>query len=440
MNSKDIAIKAENISKRYRIGLKEHLPKSISGAILDFVKSPLKNYRKYRSLYRFDDGNSNPASPTHTIPSDIVWALGGISFELKQGEALAIIGKNGAGKSTLLKILARITSPTSGCAEIFGRVSSLLEVGTGFHPELTGRENIYLNGTILGMKKKEIDRKHDEIVNFSGVEKFIDTPVKRFSSGMIVRLAFAVAAHLEPEILIVDEVLAVGDAEFQKKCLGKMSTVASEGRTVLFVSHNMVAVETLCKKAICLENGKIINEGDTADVVSAYLQRFSMNSSRFENGIVHIRNTEHSVKTIAMYCDGEPSSLVYTGCEMNIRVYFESSILMRYPVLGFLIKNSFNLPILGINNKHYADNLVNKPVDHGTISMKIPNLPLIQGEYFVDIFLGDGNEDFDIIENAFAFNVEARKFTESSLMVNPTINLFYIKDVFWSYNNSNKQP
>ncbi len=204
--------------------------------------------------------------------SDLVWALQDIDFSLTEGEVLGIVGRNGAGKSTLLKLLSRVTAPTRGEIKIKGRVASLLEVGTGFHPELTGRENIYLNGSILGMRKSEIKNKFDEIVAFSGVERYIDTPVKRYSSGMYVRLAFAVAAHLEPEVLIVDEVLAVGDAEFQRKCLGKMKDVSGQGRTILFVSHNMAAVKTLCTKAILLENGKVSMEGDVEDITARYIK------------------------------------------------------------------------------------------------------------------------------------------------------------------------
>ena len=269
MNSKNIAIKAENICKRYRIGLKEQIHDTVGGTIFDFIKSPLKNYRKYRSLYRFEetDGYSDDVS------ADIIWALRGISFTVEKGEALGIIGRNGAGKSTLLKIFARVTDPTTGRIEIHGRVSSLLEVGTGFHPELTGRENIYLNGTILGMRKREINQKFDEIVDFSGLEKFIDTPVKRYSSGMYLRLAFAVAAHLEPEILVVDEVLAVGDAEFQRKCLGKMSDVAKQGRTVLFVSHNMSAILRLTEETLVIDKGNLLLRAPTAEAVDYYLSR-----------------------------------------------------------------------------------------------------------------------------------------------------------------------
>jgi len=269
--SNKLAIKVESISKIYRIGLKESINDSIGSTVFNFLKSPLKNYRKYRSLYKFDDVDSVLNSDNGNNPSDIIWAIRDISFEVKQGEVLGIIGRNGAGKSTLLKILCRITDPTYGHAEIRGRVSSLLEVGTGFHPELTGRENVYLNGTILGMTKKEVDEKFDEIVGFSGVERFINTPVKRYSSGMRVRLAFSVAAHLEPEILIIDEVLAVGDADFQKKCLNKMEDIGQKGRTVLFVSHNMPAVSRLCNRALWLEEGRIINEGPSDKIVSSYL-------------------------------------------------------------------------------------------------------------------------------------------------------------------------
>ena len=243
----DVAIKVENLSKKYTIGVKS------SSSLRETLVS------------KWDMLTGKKKEETEEF-----WALKDVSFGVKKGEVLGIIGKNGAGKSTLLKILSRITEPTSGRAEISGRVSSLLEVGTGFHPELTGRENIFLNGTILGMTRKEVKAKFDEIVDFSGVEKFIDTPVKHYSSGMYVRLAFAVAAHLEPEILIIDEVLAVGDAEFQKKCLGKMDAVAKEGRTVLFVSHNMGAVNSLCSNCILLNNGNIVINNKTADVILKY--------------------------------------------------------------------------------------------------------------------------------------------------------------------------
>jgi len=259
-----IAIQVENLSKMYEITVGKYRHDTLRDQISDSV----------RSLFQ-RNGRSNGQRETF-------WALKDVSFEVKPGEVLGIIGRNGAGKSTLLKLLSRITEPTSGRAEIRGRVASLLEVGTGFNGELTGRENIYLNGAILGMKKAEIDRKFDEIVEFSGVEKFIDTPVKRYSSGMYVRLAFGVAAHLEPEILIVDEVLAVGDANFQKKCLTRMQNVAKEGRTVLFVSHNMPAVTRLCGRAILLDGGRIVEDGSTHKAVSTYMNSGLSSTASFE--------------------------------------------------------------------------------------------------------------------------------------------------------------
>jgi lipopolysaccharide transport system ATP-binding protein len=248
----DLAIRVEGIGKKYRIGQKK------SGELRETFSNILRSFRPAAD-------SQQPAAQKE------FWALKDISFEVKQGEAVGIIGRNGAGKSTLLKVLSRITKPTTGRFEINGRVPSLLEVGTGFHPELTGRENIYLNGTILGMRRAEIKAKFDEIIAFSGVEEFIDTPVKHYSSGMKVRLAFSVAAHLEPEILIIDEVLAVGDAEFQKKCLGKMEDVTGEGRTVLFVSHNMGAVELLCSRGLLLDHGKAIYIGNISKTISEYL-------------------------------------------------------------------------------------------------------------------------------------------------------------------------
>jgi lipopolysaccharide transport system ATP-binding protein len=259
----DIVIKSDNISKLYRLG---------NVSVATFKEDLFKLWANVR-------GKEDPAlslaesnDRTKTSKSGYVWALKDIGFEVKRGEVMGVIGRNGAGKSTLLKILSKVTAPTTGSIKVKGRIASLLEVGTGFHPELTGRENIYLNGHILGMTKKEIDRKFDEIVEFAGVEKYLETPVKRYSSGMYVRLAFAVAAHLEPEILIVDEVLAVGDAEFQKKCLGKMNDISrNDGRTILFVSHNMAAVRSLCSTAIVIQNGKLLARGSSESMVQEYL-------------------------------------------------------------------------------------------------------------------------------------------------------------------------
>ncbi|MGV6807016.1 MAG: ABC transporter ATP-binding protein [bacterium] len=277
MSNSNLAIKVNNISKVYRLGEKDLQEESFASTVLKTLKNPLKNYKKYRSLYKFDDLDFD--HPEATSDPNVLWALRNVSFEVGRGEIVGIIGRNGAGKSTLLKILSRITPPARGSVEIHGRSSSLLEVGTGFHPELTGRENVYLNGTILGMRKKEVDRKFDEIIDFSGVEKFLDTPVKRYSSGMRVRLAFAVAAHLEPDILIIDEVLAVGDAAFQQKCLNKMESVSGEGRTVFFVSHNMPAVTRLCERVIMLGAGQLKADGPAHDIVAKYMHEGSGSTS-----------------------------------------------------------------------------------------------------------------------------------------------------------------
>lgn len=269
----NLAIKTENLGKRYRLGATVDLTKTFREVLLDYPKY-LLNLTKSKAKRIITKKNKYIDQET---PKGTFWALKNINLEIDHGEVVGIIGKNGAGKSTLLKILSRITTPTTGKAILYGRVGSLLEVGTGFHPELTGRENIYLNGSILGMTKTEIDKKFDEIVSFAEVEDFLDTPIKRYSSGMQVRLAFAVAAHLEPEILVVDEVLAVGDAEFQKKCLGKMGDISKEGRTVLFVSHNMGAIEQLCQRVIILDKGIIIS--DTNDVQNG-IKEYLHNSTK----------------------------------------------------------------------------------------------------------------------------------------------------------------
>lgn len=261
----DIAIKVEGLGKRYRIGANQQAYKTLKEKLTQTAATP------FRALRSLAGRNGHVSSNGHKSKTEMIWALKDVSFEIKRGEVVGIIGRNGAGKSTLLKILSRITDPTEGYADITGRIASLLEVGTGFQPELTGRENIFLNGSILGMKHAEIIKRFDEIVAFAEVERFIDTPVKHYSSGMYLRLAFGVAAHLDPEILLVDEVLAVGDAAFQKKCLGKMSDVAREGRTVLFVSHNLGAVNQLCGSAIWLDKGCLELEGPTEQVVTSYL-------------------------------------------------------------------------------------------------------------------------------------------------------------------------
>ncbi|MCJ7744066.1 MAG: ABC transporter ATP-binding protein [Dehalococcoidales bacterium] len=319
----DVAIRVKNLSKRYRLGQTVGY-KTLRDSLANALMSP---FRRRRSATREPSatsteppGQSQEMSVKHRL--DYIWALKDVSFEVKRGEAVGIIGENGSGKSTLLKILSRITSPTEGYAEIRGRVGSLLEVGTGFHPELTGRENIYLNGAILGLKKAEIQRKFGEIVAFSEIEKFLDTPVKRYSSGMYVRLAFAIAAHLEPDILLVDEVLAVGDAQFQKKCLGKMSDVTKEGRTVLFVSHNMGSVANLCQRALWLDAGQLVCVGNTHEIISSYIgsQQDTGAEIHWDNIEAAPGNEEVRLKSVRIKSNGIVTSHVPIDKEVVIEI------------------------------------------------------------------------------------------------------------------------
>ena len=333
-----------------------------------------------------------------------ILALDDVSFTVQQGEALGIIGRNGAGKSTLLKILSRVTAPTSGVVKVRGRIGSLLEVGTGFHPELTGRENVYLNGAILGMRKEEVTRKFDEIVDFSGVEKFIDTPVKRYSSGMYVRLAFAVAAHLDPEILIVDEVLAVGDAEFQKKCLGKMGDVAGEGRTVLFVSHNMAAIQQLCRRGFLLEQGKVVSEGLVEEVLTAYLSKRTQNNSKY---IANYYSEERpiSFKLIEGVPDHEYGFLFLS--DLIFRIIVVANHKISNLDLGITIKDYLNAPVFsGFTDISF--NINSK--EEKEILLKIDALGLVPGEYKLDISLSTGSlfsgrKTHELLQPALYFSV-----------------------------------
>lgn len=377
------AIQVESLSKIYRIGLKEQMSETLGGLIGSWIRAPVSNFRRLRRLTSFD---SNEYSSEERFSSnDLIWALSNVSFNVESGEVVGIIGRNGAGKSTLLKIISRITEPTHGRIIIHGRVSSLLEVGTGFHPELTGRENVYLNGVILGMTKAEIDRKFDEIVNFAEVTKFLDTPVKHYSSGMKVRLAFAVAAHLEPEILLVDEVLAVGDAAFQKKCLGKMEDVTKQGRTVLFVSHNMGAVETLCNRAVLLNNGRIERTGPTKEVISDYLARnFDVKSNPFQNckrsGNGKIRVTgfhleDQKGKRVEFAQSGSPIVFAFdfenNGCEPEDIVSF-----------SFSVHNDREQGLFHYYS-HFSDIYFKNIPPKGSFKCQIHDLALSPGNYLV---------------------------------------------------------
>jgi lipopolysaccharide transport system ATP-binding protein len=359
------------------------------------------------------------------------WALKDINFNVEHGESIGIIGKNGAGKSTLLKILSKITPPTQGRIISRGRMASLLEVGTGFHPELTGRENVFLNGSILGMKKKEITARFDEIVDFAGTEKFLDTPLKHYSSGMQLRLAFAVAAFLEPEILIIDEVLAVGDAEFQKKCLGKMESVSKSGRTILFVSHNMAAVENLCSKSIFLKGGQVKTVGPSQEVIQQYLS-LAEGQLIGHTGelILNSDESEKPLRKVEILCDGRNSSTIYMGCRLEIRVHFKGVAPFESPLLGLVIRDSQNIPMLGINNKHYGATSTH-PVSEGYISMTIPYLPLFEGIYQVDVHFGNAFSDIEILRDCFQITVEPLNFNEQGEFPDKRYNKFFIKDVVW---------
>jgi lipopolysaccharide transport system ATP-binding protein len=388
-------IQVENLSKAYRIGLKEEVPDTLVGAATSWMRAPLRNLNR---LGRLNTHGSNGDS------EDTLWALKDVSFEVQEGEVVGIIGRNGAGKSTLLKILSRITDPTSGRAIIRGRVSSLLEVGTGFHPELTGRENIYMNGTILGMRKREIDRKFDEIVDFSGVEKFLDTPIKRYSSGMTVRLAFAVAAHLEPEILIIDEVLAVGDIGFQKKCLGKMQEVANTGRTILFVSHNMAAVRSLCTRGVFFENGIIRRDDDAESVVSRYFEANDRIMNTHEP-LIHgdeDRGTEYSI----FFSDNNQNQVIDCGEELTIRFMLMAPKPLTEVTISITLYTPFGEKVVSTSSKVQnvtSAGTYNSP--RWSIAALFGRLPLNSGVYHGWIYVGDGRCDVARFSNAFTLTV-----------------------------------
>ncbi len=396
----DVAIRCEGLSKQYRLGERESY-KALRDVLTDAATAPFR--RIGRMAGRQANGNAGSsafaeslsASPSFRNQQSTIdnsfWALDDVSFEIRVGEVVGIIGRNGAGKSTLLKILSRITKPTRGYAEIHGRVGSLLEVGTGFHPELTGRENIYLNGAILGMRKAEIDRKFDEIVAFAEIEQFIDTPVKRYSSGMYVRLAFAVAAHLEPEILVIDEVLAVGDAAFQKKCLGKMGEVARGGRTVLFVSHQMGAIRNLCGSVLLLDHGKIINKGPAINVVDEYL-RTSLERDGSTLKLADVKRSGgygaklriHAVR----FNNGGP---VLHGEPLWVEIDFETYSQIHAAAFGFGFSSMEGIRVMSVDSD-LTDPQAELPANsRGLVSATIPKLELQPGRYSLDVGARSGN-------------------------------------------------
>jgi lipopolysaccharide transport system ATP-binding protein len=342
-----------------------------------------------------------------------LWALKGVTFDVKQGEVIGVIGPNGAGKSTLLKIVSHITEPTEGRAILKGRVGSILEVGTGFHPELTGRENIHLSGTIMGMKRAEIARKFNEIVTFSGVEEFIDMPVKRYSSGMYVRLAFSVAAHMDPEILIVDEVLAVGDASFQKKCLGKMGNIAEEGRTVLFVSHNMAAVSNLCNRVVCLMGGKVVNIAETKDGISQYLQMLAGNAEESATLNVADRSGQGPLRFVSFRCEstsGRPIQHMISGEAVRFVLGFTSPPATRGKIqvdeVSIVIYGSDGSRIANLSTLYFDSDLSVSIPAEGQFVCTLPKLPLRSGRYTAALYCKADGQVSDWIRSAASFDVE----------------------------------
>jgi len=410
MYDQDNAVVVKNLSKLYRIGYKDDIYDGFAKTVANFIKRPLHNYRKYRSLYRFDDIEMENENDDGNTNNNVIWALKDVSLEIKRGEVVGIIGPNGAGKSTLLKVLCRITTPTKGRAEIRGRVSSLLEVGTGFHPELTGRDNVYLNGSILGMTKKEIDDRFEEIVEFSGIRKFIDTPVKRYSSGMRVRLAFSVAAHLRPDILIIDEVLAVGDEQFQKRCIQKMENVAKEGRTVIFVSHNMSAVVRLCQRCLLLDKGTVMLDGPSGDTVAQYVRSgLEVTSERLwpdnEEAPGNDVARMHAVRACAE--DGSVSRLYDIRKPIILEVEFEVKKPDYNLTTHFHVNNAYGIRAFSIHDTDENWRGRPRPVGRYRCRTRIPGNLLSEGMLYIHavVLNMDPIETICWASKAIAFNV-----------------------------------
>lgn len=375
----NLAIRCDNLSKQYRIGSSERY-------------TTLRETIMSNALAPFRRGSKNGKGH--------IWALDKVSFEIKRGEIVGIIGLNGAGKSTLLKILARITGPTRGRADIYGRVGSLLEVGTGFHPELTGRENIFLNGAILGMRKSEIDGKFDEIVAFAEVEKFLDTPVKRYSSGMYVRLAFAVAAHLETEVLLVDEVLAVGDAQFQKKCFERMQQIGTQGRTILFVSHNMSAVRNICKEALIVERGAVVAQGEINQTVDHYLSRINSEQCASEAA----ETNTFSVKSVQVA--SVAGAVIKTFDPVQVKVQFVPKADIQDPGLYVSILTTDYRRLTGLDLKDFITTGPLRAGDAAELGFTVESLPLMPGAYQLEIHLKDmARMLVEIVPRRFEFEV-----------------------------------
>lgn len=405
----ELAIRVESIGKQYHIGGPQIRYRTLRETLVQSAKRPF--LRISNSLR----GNAYGASDLNKI----IWALKNISFEVKPGEAIGIIGRNGAGKSTLLKVLTRITEPTEGAAEIRGRVGSLLEVGTGFHPELTGRENVYLNGAILGMKKVEIERKFDEIVDFAEIEKFLETPVKHYSSGMYVRLAFAVAAHLEPEILFVDEVLAVGDIAFQQKCLGKMDSIAKEGRTILFVSHNLAAVENLCRRGLVIDSGYLVCDDTQTNAIAHYLSRITPHNTILDtdqrSGSGLIRVTEIQFRDM----QGNRLNILQSGQDVDVYLFYRTNPGYKdnWAHVGISVSNQAGVKIFSQSTRMAGTKFV-KLGSTGAFVCRIPKIPLPPANYWLDFNVKVDEVYADSLTEAIKFSVVEGDFYKSGQLPN----------------------
>ena len=419
----DVVIRVENLSKQYRIGAHEGY-KTFRETLVDTVKVP---FQRLSSLL------SAPRSKLSS-QDDTIWALKDVSFEVKQGEVVGIIGRNGAGKSTLLKILSKITEPTEGRVELRGRVGSLLEVGTGFHPELTGHENVYLYGAILGMDRWEVTRKFDEIVAFADIEKFIDTPVKRYSSGMYMRLAFAVAAHMETEILLVDEVLAVGDVQFQKKCLGKMKDITIEGRTVLFVSHNMGQIAKLCNRVMLINDGSIIRDGDSNAVVEEYVQSsmsLVMNNKSNSDNILESKYV--NLKSLSIYGE-DADTLPRTGKPLNIELLFDFKIPIANPGVKVFIRTLQGVHLFYLNSTPLGGLVVEKAEGKVRFKLTIDELLLTAGQYVLVVGINrPGQEDYLTDREVCQFEVAPDDYYSVGIhLINTKVGLMAAKHK-WSF-------
>jgi lipopolysaccharide transport system ATP-binding protein len=390
-------LEIKNISKRY---------------LINETREPYLNIR---------DVFSNALKNGFLGKKEDFMALNNVSFDVYPGETVGIIGKNGAGKSTLLKILSRITPPTKGNIKVRGRIASLLEVGTGFHPELSGRENIFLNGSILGMRKIEILKNFDAIVDFSGIAKFIDTPIKHYSSGMQLRLAFAVAAFLENEVLIIDEVLAVGDSEFQRKCMGKMEDVSKSGKTILFVSHQLSAIESLCEKGVLLSKGELLFEGKTKDVVNRYISLYTDQTLEHKSSEI--------ISELQINSGNQQSKEILPFSDIVIKGKITLKDQIQNPTLGIVIRNVFNVPVIGINNKTYGVEL--KSLKNNCFEIKLNAAPLVPGYYTIDFYIGDGITDHHQLENLVQFEVQDENIFYNGKNPEQKLNSFIIKSTNW---------